>query len=420
MLAGGAVCDVLRGREPGDLDLFAVGLTVEEAESLVRAFIELLAQQEAPMHKYSGTGTHVLSFAQYRTSNCITVRAKITREGRRYDAKDIEFQFITRLYATVPEVIHGFDIAPCAVAWDGRRVVYTELARFAHMTGVFPLELGKRRASYERRLKKYVMRKGFGLILPDLDLAAFAEGKEELAYLHTGYKRRQPHGGFEVTWNESGAAAAVWYDAKAVLEDKDVPLPGAKKPDADPCAEDDLYVYGRIPYLDQEGLMLFNARKLLESKTYLVCAPVVGGDWEVYLGPRLEETLLQLYHSRAHEGKLLGLERLRVFTLPEDFMGVAEALLRKALGRELPDDERKLAAAAKRVAAEVRARAKAVTTTFGWKASTQGTLLAPRKGGAAGAEEAEPLFPMSAVDPGVWYGAGLYAPPVLMKSALKC
>ena len=79
-------------------------------------------------------------------------------------------QVVLRGYSTLAEVLHGFDIGACAVAWDGARVWYTGLGAVALEHGLVFVCLDGRRHSYEHRLAKYCLR-GFGIVLSHMDPA---------------------------------------------------------------------------------------------------------------------------------------------------------------------------------------------------------------------------------------------------------
>lgn len=145
IVAGGAVCDLLCGRTSvNDLDLFAPGMAALEAENRFSQLVRKLP--------------HCSKQSIYRTTNCITVPAGTGGEPM--------IQLITRVYESPEHVVYGFDLAPCAVAWDGKKVTATVEARYmAYTLGIFGIDLSMRRSTFEYRASKYV-RKGFALVLP--------------------------------------------------------------------------------------------------------------------------------------------------------------------------------------------------------------------------------------------------------------
>lgn len=150
LVAGGAASALLLRPEAGgafdDVDLFLYGHADDGAR--------LAAINSFAAHLSARAGAGV---AVRRTTTSISFRAP----------PGPTFQVVLRGYSTVAEVLHGFDLGSCAVGFDGRRVWLTELGRVAAERGVNILCLDGRRASYERRLVKY-MRRGFDLVLPRL------------------------------------------------------------------------------------------------------------------------------------------------------------------------------------------------------------------------------------------------------------
>jgi len=80
-----------------------------------------------------------------------------------------EVQLIFRLYTSISEILHGFDLGTSAVGFDGESVYFTSMAKFAYEYGCNVLDTTRRSTSYEWRLSKY-LRRGFGLVLPQLNL----------------------------------------------------------------------------------------------------------------------------------------------------------------------------------------------------------------------------------------------------------
>jgi hypothetical protein len=97
--------------------------------------------------------------------------------------RDCLVQVILRRYSTDAEVIHGFDLGSSAFLWDGKQVLMTGLGRLAAEHGINVLNLDARRGSYERRLARYFKR-GFDLVLPDLNNCGLASLEGRLPYLY--------------------------------------------------------------------------------------------------------------------------------------------------------------------------------------------------------------------------------------------
>jgi hypothetical protein len=81
----------------------------------------------------------------------------------------VQLQVIFRCYSTISEILHGFDLGPSAIGFDGKDVWMTSLGRFAYEYGCMIVDSSRRSTTYEMRLVKYFKR-GFDLICPDLDV----------------------------------------------------------------------------------------------------------------------------------------------------------------------------------------------------------------------------------------------------------
>ncbi len=152
VLAGGAISALTDGsKREFDYDLFFVGIGEAKAHATIRAL-----------------GNHLLvncpKLKVYRTMNAITFVDANSSHGY----QSLKIQLIMRLYATVAEVIHGFDLGSSAAAWDGQTVQYTALGKLAYERSLNVVNLSVRRWSYERRLVKYIDC-GFGIVLPGAD-----------------------------------------------------------------------------------------------------------------------------------------------------------------------------------------------------------------------------------------------------------
>lgn len=155
VLAGGKLRYALRdkcswGGMQSDYDLFVCGGdagATESAESAIEALFSEFKEQ-------------CDDFRMFVNENCVTmISAKL----------HINVQVILRMYSSISEIIHGFDIGAAQVAWDGENVWFTSMGRVAYEQGINVLNLSKRRGTYEKRLIKYTNR-GFGLVLPNLRL----------------------------------------------------------------------------------------------------------------------------------------------------------------------------------------------------------------------------------------------------------
>lgn len=83
---------------------------------------------------------------------------------------NIKFQIILRLYKSISEILHGFDIGSSSIGYDGKNVYFTSLSKFSYENMVNILDTTRRSTTYETRLIKY-LKDGFDLILPNLDMS---------------------------------------------------------------------------------------------------------------------------------------------------------------------------------------------------------------------------------------------------------
>jgi len=81
----------------------------------------------------------------------------------------VKVQIILNIYDSISQILHGFDLGSCSVAFDGKDVYFTSVGKFAYENGFNILDLERNSTSYEYRLKKYFKR-GFGIIMPNLNL----------------------------------------------------------------------------------------------------------------------------------------------------------------------------------------------------------------------------------------------------------
>ena len=93
-----------------------------------------------------------------RTKNCITINL---------DGDSI--QIILRLYNTISEILHGFDIGASSVGYDGNQVYFTKLSKFTYETDTIIVDVYRRSTTFESRLVKY-FNYGFNIILKNLNI----------------------------------------------------------------------------------------------------------------------------------------------------------------------------------------------------------------------------------------------------------
>ena len=85
------------------------------------------------------------------------------------NAGNLKIQIVLRLYNTLSEILHGFDLGSSAVGFDGKDVYFTSLSKFCYENMVNIYDGTRRSTSYEYRLQKY-LNNGFKIVLPNLDI----------------------------------------------------------------------------------------------------------------------------------------------------------------------------------------------------------------------------------------------------------
>lgn len=159
LLAGGFVQRMINQHGhwgAGDADMFIYGLNEDEANKKLDELVDIFQKEydaEERSSKYNYT---------YRNQYCVS-----------FIICGFKFQVIFRLYKTISEILHGFDLGSCAVGWDGRQIYFTTLSRFAYQWNCNIFDLSRRSPTYQKRLIKYHKR-GFSVIFPDVKYQSYA------------------------------------------------------------------------------------------------------------------------------------------------------------------------------------------------------------------------------------------------------
>lgn len=175
VIAGGSVCGILLKQDLDvDVDLFVYGLSYEEADAKVEDMLkQLYKSYELSVIKKKEEKDKVelnqeqsdqlifekATFKNIRNKNSITV---IFEDG-------MKVQIILRLYSTISEILHGFDLGSSAVGFDNGKVYFTTLSKHSYEYLVNIVDPSRRSTTYELRLIKYYQR-GFSIVMPDLDI----------------------------------------------------------------------------------------------------------------------------------------------------------------------------------------------------------------------------------------------------------
>lgn len=141
VLAGGSGFCAMQDSVPiKDYDIFFYGYSEDEAMAIIDNVIQLPGVTSVK-----------------RTSFTIT-----------FHVLRIPYQFVLRLYDNISQILLGFDIDCCRVAFDGQRVWATESALFALKNKVNVVDFDRMSPTYEMRLAKYATR-GISVYVPELD-----------------------------------------------------------------------------------------------------------------------------------------------------------------------------------------------------------------------------------------------------------
>tara|TARA_Y100000389_G_C17451650_1_gene515278 strand:+ start:638 stop:2629 length:1992 start_codon:yes stop_codon:yes gene_type:complete len=162
LIAGGHICGFLcSSQNPNrllyqyDVDIFLYGIKDKNtAEERLKEIITYFSER---MNVYN------INISK----NCVTL----------HTGRGIKVDIVTRLYNTKSEILHGFDIGPSAVGWDGTNLLFTSLSRFSYEHKVIIVDLSRRSTTFEKRLIKYQKRTHFNLILPQFNMETLNNAK---------------------------------------------------------------------------------------------------------------------------------------------------------------------------------------------------------------------------------------------------
>ena len=136
-----------------DVDMFLVGLDEDGVRSKIQ---ELIGDIKAAVYDRPDTRDMDILINKYVISLIVHLPY----------GKKIKLQIIyNRLYKCIYEILAGFDVDACAVAYDGSEVYLTARSLSAFQNRMNVVDLSRRSPSYEHRLHKYVSR-GFGIYIP--------------------------------------------------------------------------------------------------------------------------------------------------------------------------------------------------------------------------------------------------------------
>lgn len=164
VIAGGCIQKVLSIADDKDdeqlidIDIFFYDLTPEQAENRIREIAKMLDQK-------------VVSYLRSEMALTMIISDKKKIYGDYYMSCPYHLQFIFRVYSSISEVLHGFDLPSSAVGFDGEKLYFTANSKFAYEYRMNYVDTTRRSTTYEWRLNKYLYR-GFGIIFPNLKYLA--------------------------------------------------------------------------------------------------------------------------------------------------------------------------------------------------------------------------------------------------------
>ena len=159
-----------------DIDLFLTGQAASSPEKANEVVTEL---EKIYFKCFSSTRYR---HSRSRTFNCINFYIG-NDFGLRWDgtSRNNIAQVILRRYSHPSEVLHGFDLGSCQLAYDGKDVFTTSAGLLAIRMGINIVDMSRRRDTYEKRLLKYLSR-GFKIVFPNLSPASLKLKKIETPY----------------------------------------------------------------------------------------------------------------------------------------------------------------------------------------------------------------------------------------------
>lgn len=177
LIAGGSIGGVLLNEKLDvDIDLFVYGLDLESGDvKAEKILLQLYKSYElAFIKKCQEKESAKLLLTQDQIDQLIFEKVKI-RTIRNKNSITVLFddgmkvQIILRLYSSISEILHGFDLGSSAVGFDKDKLYFTTLSKISYEYLANIVDPTRRSTTYELRLIKYYHR-GFSIIMPDLDI----------------------------------------------------------------------------------------------------------------------------------------------------------------------------------------------------------------------------------------------------------
>jgi hypothetical protein len=193
IVAGGAIRNVLLQEKDSasDIDIFLYGIT--NTVDATRKTDEIIRYIRQTIYHRKDYRNIVVTIS----NNVINIDIYDAKFGRKI-GKYMKIQIIMRLYTSISEILHGFDLGASAVGFDGKTTYFTTLSKFAYLNMANIVDTTRRSTSYEYRLIKY-FNYGFDIVLPNLNIEKYVDEtyidlksetkKINLKYLSFGYSK---------------------------------------------------------------------------------------------------------------------------------------------------------------------------------------------------------------------------------------
>ncbi|AVL94774.1 hypothetical protein ma388 [Moumouvirus australiensis] len=168
LIAGGSVSNIIRGdKSSGDIDFFVYGLNTKKATKRVEQWLLDILVRNNIEKESDNKSNDPKEKNRYIIDEYKIIKNKSSISILIDD--DYKVQLIFRLYKSISEILHGFDLGSSAVGFDGKQVYFTSLGKFCHEYSCNIIDTTRRSTTYEYRLIKYFNR-GFNIVLPKLNL----------------------------------------------------------------------------------------------------------------------------------------------------------------------------------------------------------------------------------------------------------
>jgi hypothetical protein len=187
LFAGGSISNLILNNNKvndNDVDIFIYGLSENEANQKVLSVLNNIIynincanDKKYEADKKADTKGYVykreLEYYTTKNNNVLTLVFE--------SPFHMKYQIVFRLYSSISEILHGFDLGSSAIGFDGKDLLFTSLSKFAYEYRANIFDNTRRSTSYEYRLQKYFNR-GFAIILPNLNINMMVNGNDNIKY----------------------------------------------------------------------------------------------------------------------------------------------------------------------------------------------------------------------------------------------